>query len=55
MKLIILNKTYQKKIANYLSEKENVTITLSIKQFQEVVRDTVEDVLVELGIKNKDE
>ncbi|WP_353486655.1 hypothetical protein [Spiroplasma phoeniceum] len=44
-----------KKIANDLSEKENVTITLSIKQFQEVVRDTVEDVLVELGIKNKDE
>ncbi|ALA98005.1 hypothetical protein SKUN_001119 [Spiroplasma kunkelii CR2-3x] len=45
----------QKKNANYLSEKENATITLSIKQFQEVVRDTVEDVLVELGIKNKDE
>ncbi len=35
--------------------KKNVTITLSIKQFQKVVRDTIEDVLVELGIKNKNE
>jgi len=50
-----LKQNLPKKIANDLSEKENVTITLSIKQFQEVVRDTVEDVLVELGIKNKDE
>ncbi|WP_424525597.1 hypothetical protein [Spiroplasma endosymbiont of Glossina fuscipes fuscipes] len=31
------------------------TITLSVEQFQHIVRDTVEDVLVELGIKNKDE
>ncbi|WP_425377921.1 hypothetical protein [Spiroplasma endosymbiont of Polydrusus pterygomalis] len=40
---------------NNIEEKDNLTITLSVEQFQQVVRDTVEDVLVELGIKNKDE
>ncbi|WP_425379414.1 hypothetical protein [Spiroplasma endosymbiont of Stenodema calcarata] len=32
---------------------KDFTITLSVKQFERIVRDTVEDVLVELGIKNK--
>ncbi|WFG95514.1 hypothetical protein M1771_05270 [Spiroplasma citri] len=50
-----LKQNLPKKTSNNLSEKENATITLSVKQFQQVVRDTVEGVLVELGIKNKDE
>ncbi|AGM25094.1 hypothetical protein [Spiroplasma chrysopicola] len=32
---------------------DEMTITLSIDQLQKIVRDTVEDVLVELGIKQK--
>lgn len=40
----------------YVAKQNNdFTITLSVEQFQHIVRDIVEDVLVDLGIKNKDE
>ncbi|RUP76131.1 hypothetical protein D6D54_06855 [Spiroplasma poulsonii] len=38
-----------------VKQNNDFTITLSVEQFQHIVRDTVEDVLVDLGIKNKDE
>ncbi|WP_368486035.1 hypothetical protein [Spiroplasma sp. DGKH1] len=37
------------------NENDNITITLSIAQFRKILKDTVEDVLKELGIKNNNE
>ncbi|AHF60938.1 hypothetical protein P344_03020 [Spiroplasma mirum ATCC 29335] len=37
------------------NENDNITITLSITQFRKILKDTVEDVLKELGIKNNSE
>ncbi|WHQ36515.1 hypothetical protein [Spiroplasma sp. SV19] len=60
---IIGNKKEITKIKQKLSQEDysvakqnsDFTITLSVEQFQHIVRDTVEDVLVDLGIKSKDE